>query len=42
MKNEIKLHRYYELFETEWGKYLDSQTETKSLENLEKRIKLEL
>ena len=34
--------KYYELFETEWEKYLDSQTETKSLENLEKRIKLEL
>ncbi|EWH09588.1 hypothetical protein KLA_17219 [Cellulophaga geojensis KL-A] len=34
--------KYYELFETEWEKYLESQNETKSLENLEKRIKLEL
>ena len=34
--------KYYELFETEWEKYLDSQNEPKSLENLEKIKKLEL
>ena len=34
--------KYYELFETEWENYLDHQTENKSLEKLEERIKNKL
>ena len=34
--------KYYEMFEKEWEAYLDAQSESKSLQNLENKIKLEL